>query len=247
MRTEIRSAISLRGPDHKVFGTTCWIDGDVIRFETHGAASIGDRGHIRLELAGSCDSVQATVRLVDVHPGPPGDPLHCTAVIEGIDDADRVSLDQWVEEVSISRSLDSQTSAGRARVTRALLASLQRPRSPAHPTWEFEADPGLRVPGGTRAELHLSADQRQLSVRWRHARDLLRDWETLLCEGRVEGISDGPPPPEGTVLSLVFRLPCGLGLTARGVAEAPVGLRTRVRFQLTAALRHHLGQAASAS
>ena len=32
MRTEIRSAIALRSPLARVFGTTRWIDGDVLRF-----------------------------------------------------------------------------------------------------------------------------------------------------------------------------------------------------------------------
>lgn len=248
MRTEIRSAIALNGPLDRVFGTTRWIDGDVLRFETHGGLEVGDRYDVRLELAGAYDSVQARVQVVDTVRFQEEGPLTCTAVIERMTDADRASMAVWVEERSVSQSLGSGTTAGRARVSRALRASLQRSREAAHSTWDFEEGgrQEVKIEACSQADLHLSPGGTVLTARWVTASALARDWETGLGEGVLEGIATGPPPSQGTRLTVQLQLPQGKVLVGRGIALAPRGLRCRVQLTLTEAMSYRLQAACAA-
>ncbi len=229
MRTEIQSAIALRCGESRVYGTTRWIEEDRVHFETHGMVQPGDRVELRLELAGAYDSVRAEGRVIDAERRSKGGPLCCTVVLGRLDRADAASLEVWVEERSVSQSLGSGTSAGRERVSAALLSSLRRP------------DPTRR------AGLEVSLDGEMVTVRWLRPTDLLRDWETSLVHGRLEGRLEGPRPPEGTWMTVRLVLPDGQVLAVRGRVEEARGPTFAVAFDLNQATAHKVRRAAGAA
>ncbi len=224
MRIKRAIDMTVRQRNLELRGTTSWLAHDLLAFNLRGKTLNRGQAELRLDLYGTGDVVEASVRIMTIELGGMSRRNNYTARIVSISENDRARLDAWFEDrsrsVTHSTSRSATRKGGRQGIRDALRSGLDKSRVDS-PDELPPQEPPATTPDPTgdlvlAPTVKLAGDGSSMSVTWSNAKSVTASWEESLCHGKLRVYLEGRHPPRGYTLIVQLCLPDGSVHAAMG-------------------------------